>query len=266
MSVELTTTYTITGPSGVDGFGEVAVLNDKTSGNFVGYLEDLSFAREIRESADPVVEGDGGAHGSFYSGRLPFTMDIRIERAATYALSNARADKLFAALNAMRSDGKITWTESGRSVPTELLFRQQESPRGPNSEGHVLFGGVSASALLLSTETAGVAPGSGLTNSGKAATFPRITFTAGASGTVVLSRTSPSPTQTLTLNIGAGGLTASSATEVNFATRTVTQGSASKYGAVVVPATWWAMAPGANTISVSGASSITVYWRHAWLP
>jgi hypothetical protein len=265
LSIELTVPYTITAPAGVDGYGKVAVLNDTTSGNFVGYLYDLSFAREIREVFDNVTEGHGGIHGAFYSGRLPFTMEIRVERAATIALSNARADKLYAALNAQVADGSIVWTESGREA-TRILFRLQQGLRGPDSEGKVLVSAVSASPLILGNVATSSGPGS-LTVLGEAATYPVITFTSGSSGSVVLTRSSPSPSESLALTIGGNGLAASTSTVVDFAARTVMQGSTHKRGAVVFPGSvFWAMAPGANTVSVSGASGASVSWRSAWLP
>jgi hypothetical protein len=271
MATDFWVPITVTAPSGVDGFGEVAVLNgDPTAANFCGWVNDWTFAREVREAADVVPGADGGIHSSFLSGRLPFSMEIQMAMAANVAASNARSDKLAAAFNAQTADGKIAWTEHGR-VATFLNFRLQQSLRGPGADGKVLVNAVSAIPLILADGTASSsAPGSGLTNGGKAATWPSFSFTSGASGNVVISRTSPGATQTLTLTIGgSSGLTASTATTVDFApwNRTVLQGGANKRGAVQYPSSvWWAMAPGANTISVTGASSITVTWRSAWLP
>lgn len=268
MSIETMATYTITAPAGVDGYGEVAVLNDTTSGNFVGYLSDLTFAREIRQSIDPVVEGHGGVFGSFYSGELPFTMEVDLDPGASYTIANGRADKLAAAFDAQAANGSIVWTETGR-VATRILFRAQQSPRGPNSEGKVLLAGVSESALILANTLSGpVAPTSGHSNAGKAATYPIFRFTTAASGTVVLSRTSPSPTEALSLTIGgATGLAASTATVVDFGARTVYQSTTNRYSAVVWPSSvWWAMPPGNSTITASGATSVTVEWRSAWKP
>lgn len=266
MAIDLSAIYTITAPSGVDGFGEIAVLNDPTSANFVGYLEDLSFGLEVRENADDKVEAHGGVHGPFWHGRLPFTMEISLEEAATWPLSNARYEKLRAACNAMAAPGSVVWTEQGRAA-TKLLFVEQQSPRA-SKDGRVMFQGVSANRLILASTATTGAPGSGLTNAGKAATFPTFTFTSGASGTVVLSRTSPSPTESLTLTIGGtNGLAASTSTTVDFAARTVYQGSTFKNSAIAFPSSvWWAMAPGANTISASGASSVSISWFSAWLP
>lgn len=267
MSVETNATFTITAPAGVDGYEEIAQLNGATTDtNFVGYLNDLTFAREVRESADNLVEGHGGIHGSFYSGRLVFSMEIELKRAATFALSNARYEKLFAALNAMTADGTISWTESGRSS-TRLLFRQQQSPRGPDNKGIVQFTGVCESPYILSSSPNSSAPGT-LSNAGKAATFPTFSFTTAASGSVVLSRTGPSPTEALTLAIGgSSGLAASTGTIVDFAARTVYQGSTNKAGAISWPSSvWWGMAPGSNSVSATGATSVTVSWRDAWLP
>lgn len=64
--------YVLTGPDGTR-----AVLNDRSDPDFVGFLTapPSGFdSPDVRESADVVVEGDGGVHGRFYFGRRPWTL------------------------------------------------------------------------------------------------------------------------------------------------------------------------------------------------
>lgn len=262
MSVDLGVTYTITAPSGVDGRAEVAVLNDPSSGNFVGYLLDSSGfdSPEIRESADNIVEGDGGVHGSFYYGRRPFTLDIVVVPSSTTALSHARLDKLYRATNAMRSDGTIVWTETG-GVAKVINFRRQQPIRGPSQERRCLFAGVAADARIYSNVA--LTGSSPTVNAGNIGSLPTFTLTP-TGGNVVITNTTTS--EALTLTVGAGGVATGSAVTVNFLTKTVVQGGTGKYYAVTFPSsTWWEIIPGSNSWTVTNASSVSISVRSAWL-
>lgn len=263
MSVDLNAIYTITAPSATDGFGEVAVLNDSTSGNFVGYLFDSSGfeSPDVRESFDDIVEGDGGVHGSFYHGRRPFTLDVWLAIAATEAATHARLDKFLRATNAMRADGTIAWTETGGAAKL-LNFRRQQPVRGPSQERRCLFAGVSADPrIYASTATTG---GAGTcANAGTVGTSPTFTLTS-PTNTITLTNSTTSQTLTLLGLSGAGTVT------VNFLTKTVTAtiGTANRYSAVSFPSSvWWELQPGNNTVAVSGAtvSGSGISWRSAWL-
>lgn len=263
MSVDLKATYTIVAPAGVDGRGGTAIINGSSSAtDFVGYLADLSGfdSPEVRESADNIVEGDGGVHGSFYHGRRPFTMEIMIEIAATDALSHARLDKLYRATNAMRGDGTISWTETG-GVAKVLNFRRQQPIRGPSTDRKCLFAGVAADArIYASTPTTGSSP---TTNAGNVGSLPTFTLTP-TGGNVVITNTTTS--EVLTLTVGAGGLSTGAATVINFNAKTVVQSATNKYYAVAFPSsTWWEVIPGSNSWTVTNASSVSISVRSAWL-
>jgi hypothetical protein len=262
VAVDLSVEYVITAPSATDGRGEVAVLNNSASGNFVGYLFDSSGfeSPEVRESFDEIVEGDGAVHGSFYHGRRPFTLDILVEPAATGTLSMARLDKLLRATNAMRADGSIVWTETG-GVSKTLNFRRQQPVRGPSQENRCLFAGVSADPrIYATTATTGSSP---TTNAGTVGSPPTFTLTPTGSNVVITNTTT---SQALTLTVGTGGVATGSAVTVNFGTHTVTQGGVSKYEAVVFPTSvWWEIVPGSNSWTVTNASSVSISVRSAWL-
>lgn len=65
--------------------GTRAVLNDRTDLDFVGFLTAPPGgldSPEVRESADLIVEGDGGVHGTFYFGRRPVILEGLIDPTA----------------------------------------------------------------------------------------------------------------------------------------------------------------------------------------
>lgn len=261
MSVDLKAVMSITAPSGVDGRGEVAVLNDAASGNFVGYLVDSSGFESptVRISSDPIPEGDGAVMGTGYYGPREFTLNINVQGAATDALSHARLDKLLRATNAMRSNGTITWTETGGSAKL-LYFRRAAPLRGPSTERSCLFSGISGDPRIYSggsetTATAGTSLS--LTNAGNAGTLPRFTV---ASPSAAITFTNSTTGESLVF----AGLDGSGTLTVDFLNKTVTRGSDNKYDKVVFPtSTWWELAPGVNSISVTNAA--TPFFRSAWI-
>lgn len=96
--------------------GHRAVFNDPTDPFYVGMLsavEGLESA-EVRESADELVETDGGAHGNFWYGRRPVVLTGMIFGHATVAERDARIARLTAACNLMRphptrGEGGLMW-------------------------------------------------------------------------------------------------------------------------------------------------------------
>jgi hypothetical protein len=117
LAQELSTKYTLTGPNGV-----VATLNDSTDANYVGFTTEITGldSPEVRESAQDLVESDGGAHGYFFFGRRPITMTVNVSNAASVAARSTRIDLLRRATLAMRGDATLTWTLS--TDPTMSVF------------------------------------------------------------------------------------------------------------------------------------------------
>lgn len=73
VGVEQGAKYELVAPDGTR-----AVLNDRSDPDFVGYLTSPPAgidSPEVRESADLLVEADGGVHGAFYFGRRPVTLE-----------------------------------------------------------------------------------------------------------------------------------------------------------------------------------------------
>ena len=96
--------------------GARAVFNDPTDPNYVGMLSEITGldSPEVRESAEDLVEGDGGVHGSFYFGRRPITMTCRVFGHATLAERALRIDRARRATLAMRADSVLAWKPTTR--------------------------------------------------------------------------------------------------------------------------------------------------------
>lgn len=263
MGLDISAPMTITAPADSDGRGEIAVLNDSTSGNFVGYVFDSSGfdGPSVRTSMDDIPQGHGAVLGSFYHGARSFTLDVVLALAATSALSFARRDKLYRAFNAMAADGTIVYTETGGSARL-LSFRREQPPRGPNADRHVLLSGISADPRIYkNTPTTGTSP---QTNNGNAGSLPTFTFTPSGGTVVITNTTSGLGSPALSLAQGTGYLSTGSAVTVDFNAKTVVQGGVSKYASVIFPTSiWWEVVPGANTFTVSNASSVSISFRDA---
>lgn len=109
---------------------------------------------------------------------------------------------------------------------------------------------------VIYADTATTASGTGtvaVTNTGNRGVWPVLTVT-GPSGTVTLRNDSDGGRQVV-----LAGLTGDAV--VDFAARTVTVAGASQYQAVQPGSGWWRVQPGANSLVLSGASSVGVSFR-----
>ena len=121
-SVQIDTKYTLEGPDGT-----IATFNDPTDPNYIGVLTEVAGldSPEVRESADDLVQMDGGIHGDFYYGRRPVTLNGVILNPASAAERNARQNRLMQASNAMRGDATLRWTPDGGEEQYIKVRRQQ---------------------------------------------------------------------------------------------------------------------------------------------
>lgn len=265
MSLVLATTVSITAPASVDGMGEVATLNDSASGTFVGWVfKATGFGGPvIRTSMDDLVEDHGAVFGSFYRGARSFTLEVALARATTRALSDARYYKLCRAFNAMVSDGTLAWTDTD-AIPKQVTFRCEQSPSDPDDDGHVLLAGICQDPRIYAvTPQTGSSP---KTNVGNANSPPTFTLTPTGGNVVITNTTAGLGSPALTLTVGAGYVTTGTAVTVDFGAKTVTQGGVRVPQAVSFPSsTWWKIVPGANTWTVTNASSVSISFRDAWL-
>lgn len=214
---------------------------------------------------DNIPEGHGAAFGNFYYGTRQITLEILLARAATWALSDARWHKWCRAVDAMAADATMVWTDND-GIPKQFSFRREQSPTDPDDNGRTLFGGVGKDPRIYAvTAQTGSSP---KTNNGNAGSPPTFTLTP-TGGNVVLTNTTAglgSPAVTLTVGAVGVGVSTGSAVTVDFGARTITQGGVLKPYAEVWPASlWWEVIPGANTWTVTNASSVSVSFRDAWL-
>lgn len=84
----------------------------------------------------------------------------------------------------------------------------------------------------------------------------------------VIVVTGPGATVTLTNNATAdsvvlAGLTGNAT--VDFKARSVTVGTTDEYGSVEPGPAWWKLQPGVNSITATGATSVTVQYRSGWV-
>lgn len=98
--------YEIVGPDGTR-----AVFNDDTDPNYVGMLTEVTGldSPEVRESAQDIVEGDGGVHGNFYFARRPITMTTRVFGHSSLVERATRIDRARRATIALRADATLKW-------------------------------------------------------------------------------------------------------------------------------------------------------------
>lgn len=197
-AVEVGARYQLVSPDGV-----VAVFNDPTDPNYVGMLTDVTGldSAEVRESAEDLVETDGGQHGNFYFGRRPITMTARVFGHASILERNLRIDRAERASLALRGDSVLTWKPSVRrdnlvTNPRAVNDTSGWITSGPNT-------GLSIGATL--TRATGQTPPvgttalqivtSGATNTNQGA-GDQIALTAGKTYTVTISHKRSSGTGT----------------------------------------------------------------------
>lgn len=263
MAIDTSVPYTIVAPALTDGRGGTAVLNDTASADFVGYLVESSGFEgpAVRQNTDPVVEGHGAVHGSFWYGERSFTLNVSMALASTSALSMARLDKLLRATNAMANAGTITWTETGSAAARMLTFRRESPPRGPDpTNRQILISCVSADPRIVSPPTANdttVTSGTLVTNDGNASYPPLFTLSAPSNPVITNNTTGQSFSMTIS---GGGTLT------IDFANHTATQGGVSRYSSInFATSKWWELVSGQNSITVTGGGTVHMFWRSAWV-
>lgn len=100
-----------------------------------------------------------------------------------------------------------------------------------------------------------------VSNNGSYDTYPIVTLTSavGSGSTLTLANpTYASGAQVVIIGALASG------TVIDFGLKTVTDGSTDKYGQVQSSTSWWALKPGSNALTISGATANITY-RDAWI-
>lgn len=187
-AVEQDAVYTLTGPAA--GGSVVAVFNNPASGNYVGMLTEITGldSPEVRESAEDLVEADGGSHGSFYFSRRPIVLNCSVFGHSTIAARSARIDKARRASTALRTDATLSWvTSAGTSMFVPVRRQQPFRETGAwnktlqialVSEYAVLFGSTLKTGNMVTVNT----PIS-VENQGSYPSYGTLTITGPPSGT-----------------------------------------------------------------------------------
>lgn len=284
--------YVITGPD-----GERAVFNDPTDADYIGMLSDITGfdSPEVRESADNLVQADGGIHGDFFYGRRPITMSGIIPNVTSPIDRNTKMTKLERATNAMRADATIVWTPDGGE--TQFLNVRRQQPlrisggwvktfqiamvaADPRIYSYQLYNAsvVASGAIVPAGRSypktysysygawsSAILGSLAVTNSGNTASPPLLTITGPGSNPSVTNATTG---ETLSFFITMG---ATDTLQVDMLNHTVYFNGYSLYSAVDFNnSDWWYVQPGSNTINLgwsdfSDGASLTVEWRNAWL-
>lgn len=110
-ATQFTARYQLISPAGI-----AAVFNDPLDLNYVGMLTEVSGldSAEVRESADDLVEADGGVHGNFYFGRRPIILNGKVFGHATIQARDVRLDLARRASLALRGDSVLSWKPATR--------------------------------------------------------------------------------------------------------------------------------------------------------
>lgn len=289
-ATELSIPYTLTAPNGA-----TAVFNDTTDPNYVGMIRDVTGfdSPDVRESADDLVQQDGGIHGDFFYGRRPITLSGTILNPLSASERNQRIDRLSAASNALRGDALLTWTPTGGDMRMMVVRRNQPLRVTGAWQKDFQLALVAADPRIYSyaVHSTGVSAGApSSAGRGYNKSFPIVYGPAAPSGQLVVSNagdaetfpllriTGPGTNPTL-INLTTGQqlaivytLAASEYLVVDMLNRTVLlNGSANRYGAVdFVNSEWFPIIPGDNDLrigfsSFSTGAALQVDWRDAWL-
>jgi hypothetical protein len=252
-------------PYYLDGPGSAfAVFNDKADANFVGYLTNIGGfeSASVRESAEDLVEDDGGVHGDFFYGRRPVTLEGLIFPDDLTATEQSRQNKLLRAGDAMLTDAVLRWTEPGEPQKALWLRRQTEPKITGQRPKNFMLGMVSAASRIQSyaLHSQSVATTT-VANAGTATAPPTFTLTP-SSGTVVITVGGD--------QVSLFGVTTGSQMTVDYARHMVYAGTdptvagSRRGGWINWPSSVWKyLQAGNTTIGVTGATG-TVAWRDAW--
>lgn len=287
--------YTVVGPD-----SSRAVFNDPTDPDFVGYLDSengvtgLLDTADVRESYDDYVEGDGGVAGPSYLSRRTGTLQGIISPNAGIADVNVKEQKLKRASRALRGDGALYWTPTGRPALRLLVRRQGRLVIDGRLPKKFLLPLASTDAYVQAASESNlpITPGGGagdagfsspisdpfgtvynvagqllVTNAGTADAWPRFRIDGPITNPTVRNGTTGKQ-WTLTYNLAAGDFLI-----VDAKARTVllsgTGNRYSAYAANFAGNVWWPLVPGANDVRLlaaaySAGAQLTTYWRDTY--
>lgn len=261
--------------------GSMAVFNNPSSANFVGYLTEKVAgldSTDVRENALDRAAGDGGFNYDFFATRRTLVMTGIMGGPPGTALK-AQIERFQRVVNpALRVDLELSWQETGDAAAgvtrkVRRLRRQGRFVIADRIPSTFQLPMVSADSLILTDELAGATSttnngtGTTQTNLGTAETPARIVLSLSGTGSTALNPIFKNTTTGKQLKL-LGSFTTDIA--IDFLERTVTQtGVGDIYGKVdFLNSAWWGLVPGANKIEVTDTNGIartfTLYRRHGW--
>ena len=250
----------------------VAVFNDSSNPNFVGYLTGVDGldSAEVRTSGDDYAEADGGYNGPAYFGRRPIIFEGILPQ-STETIRQARIEKLERIGRiAMRQDAYMSWTpadgitraiafrRNGRWPITGLVDKRFIAPMIAAS--HLIE---SNSAFTLNDAAAplSVAPN----NAGNAVALP-VVKVYNTSGVALVSPINIAIDGTTVLRLSYA-LPAGRRADIDFNARTAkTDTGTNLYRYIDFGVTQWAkgIPPGAHTVTSDKGTALDVIYRHSW--
>lgn len=291
--VELNVTYELVGPRGIR-----AVFNDQLDPDYVGVLEEVTGtdSPELTESAENIVQEDGGIHGDFFYNRRPITLSGLLLNPSDAIDRNEKMEKVSAACDAMRADATLKWTPSGGEKRV-MRVRRQNGPRFSGAWQKTFMVGLVAEDPRIYSDalyqqsvaaTTGGAPsgrtfpetfpmsyGGGtlagqvmIENQGSTVTYPVLTVYGPGNVPVITNQTTG---QSLYLNIALATGQFITINTNPISRQILLDGASSVYSALdFVQSSWWGLEPGINDVrfsygSFSTGASLGIDWRNAWV-
>ena len=277
--------------------GTRAVLNSPGDPDMVGYTDGEQGVTglgeaEIREEFDVLSDSDGGVHGTFFRGRMPFVVQGVLDPSADLATVNLMEAKLRRATKALRGDGTVKWTPDG-SVQRMVTFRAQQPMRSTGrwpKQFQLSLVSASHRVVSASESNANFAAGSSGGEIGISSPISSpLTSAFNSTGAVQIANQGDEPyppryridgpiTNPTIRNATTGEelrfittLATGEWLDIDVTARTaLLNGVTDRYSTVQFPgSTWFLLQPGNNDIRLlaltSGApAALTVYWRSAW--
>lgn len=255
---EASATWTLTGSDGT-----VVTMN---GGNVLAVEEVTGFdSPNMRENIEDLPEQDGAIAGDYFLGSRPITFSGRVI-GSTATVRNAQVVSLQRAVRGLRGDCVIKSTASGLPAMQANARLQNLRVTGGFVKQFQL-GMVCADPRIysqaLNTQSRSGTGTVSCTNAGNFDARPVIRVT--AMNTPTITNTTTGLALTLSYNITAGHYV-----DIDMAARTAIDDTAvSHYNSITFPTNWWTLAPGANTITLSGTTNtgaaLSVSWRDTWL-
>lgn len=268
LAIETGAVYTLT-------TGSVsAVFNDPTSSNYVGMISEITGldSADVRESSSDLVEADGGAHGSFFFARRPIVINCSVHGHATIAARSARIDRARRASNCMRTDGQLSWTNTGGPSVFTTVRRQQPFRESGAWVKLLQIALVSEFAYIFGQALKNSNFGVTSENQGSAPAYPLLTMT-GASTNPSVAMTTTGTSGSMTFN--TTGLTLASDETVVFDmfrhSGSFTAGARNGQSAnrfIDFATTQWPYLEGngtTQTFNLSGGGSGKITYRDTWV-